>query len=296
MSRLEYRHLQLRVQLGQLVGREDAAGAGADDSDRLARLLLGGGIELLPVGQDEGEAGNPLDALVGAGDQEVDPPVGQGDVDAAEGGHGVHEEGLAGGLGHLAHRGHVVEDAAGGLPVDHGHVGDGGVLRQILGHHAGLGALVVGLLIEGVGHPGVAADVGHPQAIGPVGGDEDLVLGPHHGGEDGLHPEGAAALHQHGGVRRLGHMAQGQQLGADALGDLLVIVVPGAVVVRGPGVKSLYWFMILLPFLISSIFPGCFPVFVHKKRARSRPSLMEYDGDHGIAQGLAASEISMWCS
>ena len=192
--------------------------------------LAGAGGQLLPVGQDEGEAGNPLDALVGAGDQEVDPPVGQGDVDAAEGGHGVHDKGLAGGLGHLAHRGHVVENAAGGLPVDHGHVGDGGVLRQILGHRIGLGALVVGLLIEGVGHPGVAADVGHPQAIGPVGGDEDLVLRPHHGGEDGLHPEGAAALHQHGGVRRLGHMAQGQQLGADALGDLLVIVVPGAVV------------------------------------------------------------------
>ena len=51
---------------------------------------------------------------------------------------------LLGGLGHLAHRGHVVEDAAGGLPVDHGHVGDGGVLRQILGHHATSGRWSLG--------------------------------------------------------------------------------------------------------------------------------------------------------
>lgn len=38
--------------------------------------------------------------------------------------------------------------------------GDGGVLGQVLGHRVGRGAGVVGDLVEGVGHPGVAADVG----------------------------------------------------------------------------------------------------------------------------------------
>ena len=71
---------------------------------------------------------------------------------------------------HLAHGGHIVEDAAGGLAVDHGDVGDGGILGQVIGHHSRVGPLVVVLLVEGEGNTGVAADLGHTQTIGAVGG------------------------------------------------------------------------------------------------------------------------------
>ena len=192
--------------------------------------LAGTGLQLLPVGQDEGKAGHPLNALVGAGHQEINAPASHRDVHAAEGGHGVHKEGLAGGLYHPAHSLHIVEDAAGGLPMDHGHVGDGQVLCQVLCHHVRLGTLVVVLLIEGIRNPRVAADLRHPQAVGPVGRNEELVLPSDDAGEHRLHAKGSAALHEHSGVLRLGHVSQRQQRATDGLGDLLVIVIPGAVV------------------------------------------------------------------
>ena len=114
--------------------------------------------------------------------------------------------------------------------MDHGHVGDGRVLCQVLCHHVRLGTLVVLLLIEGIRNPRVAADLRHPQAVGPVGRNEELVLPSDDAGEHRLHAKGSAALHEHSGVLRLGHVSQRQQRAADGLGDLLVIVIPGAVV------------------------------------------------------------------
>ena len=82
----------------------------------------------------------------------------------------------------------------------------------------------------GVGEGGVAGDVAHALAVGAVGEDEQLVLWADDGGEDGLDAEGAAALHEDGGVGRLGGVGEGKEAFADALGDALVVVIPGAVV------------------------------------------------------------------
>ena len=73
-------------------------------------------------------------------------------------------------------------------------------------------------------------DVAHAQAVSAVGADEQLVRRADHAGQHGLHAKGAAALHEDSRVRRLGYMREPQQTRADALGDGLVIVIPGAVV------------------------------------------------------------------
>ena len=186
------------------------------------------GEQLVPAAQDEGEAGYSLDALVGAGHQKVDAPVGDGDIHPAEGGHGVHDEGPPGIPDHLAHGLDVVEDAAGGLTVDHGHVGNGRVLSQQTGDAGGVGDVVITLGVVDIGNAVPVTDPGHAHPVGPVGADEDLVLVPHHAGEDALHSEGAAALHQDGRVVILRHVPQLEQLAADLLGDGLVVVIPGA--------------------------------------------------------------------
>ena len=85
-------------------------------------------------------------------------------------------------------------------------MGDGGILGQVIGHHSRVGPLVVVLLVEGEGNTGVAADLGHTQTIGAVGGDEQLFVRTDDAGQHRLHPEGAASLHEHGGVVGGGHM------------------------------------------------------------------------------------------
>src|SRR5699024_9940217 len=121
-----------------------------------------------PAAQDEGEAGHPLDALVGAGHQEVDAPVGDRDIHPAEGGHGVHDKGPSSVPDHLAHGLDVVEDAAGGLAVDHGHVGDGQVLGEQLGDAGGVGDAVIVLRVVDIGDAVAVADLGHAHPVGPV--------------------------------------------------------------------------------------------------------------------------------
>ena len=109
-------------------------------------------------------------------------------------------------------------------------MGDPGIRLQHPGDLLRIGAAGVLLLVEDIVYPRVPGDLHHAQAIGAVGRNEQLIPRSHHAGEDRLHPEGAAALYEHGGVLRLSDMAQLQQRGADALGDLLVVVVPGTVV------------------------------------------------------------------
>ena len=77
---------------------------------------------------------------------------------------------------------------------------------------------------------GVLADLDLTVAVRAVGAQQHLLVGADDAGQHALHTEGAGALHQHGGV--LGGVAVGEfkQVGADLLGDGLVVVVPGAVV------------------------------------------------------------------
>ena len=107
-------------------------------------------------------------------------------------------------------------------------MGDGRILGEQLGDAGGVGDAVIALGVVDIGDAVPVADLGHAHPVGPVGADEDLVLVPHHAGEDALHPEGAAALHQDNGIVILGHVPQLEQLAADLLGDGLVVVIPGA--------------------------------------------------------------------
>ena len=109
-------------------------------------------------------------------------------------------------------------------------MGDGRVLGEQLGDAGGVGDVVITLGVVDIGNAVPVTDPGHAHPVGPVGADEDLVLVPHHAGEDALHSEGAAALHQDGRVVILRHVPQLEQLAADLLGDGLVVVIPGAAV------------------------------------------------------------------
>lgn len=80
------------------------------------------GQQLVPAAQNKGESRYTLDALVGAGYQEVDAPVGHRDIHTAERRHRVHNEGLSGIPHHFAYGLDIVEDTAGGFAVNHGHI------------------------------------------------------------------------------------------------------------------------------------------------------------------------------
>ncbi len=109
-------------------------------------------------------------------------------------------------------------------------MGDRAVFAQQARNMRRVGLPVIRLPVKHVAHPGMAGDIRHAQAVSTVGADEQLVPLPDNAGEHGFDAEGAAALHEHRGIFRFGHMRQFQQACADALGDRLVVVVPGAVV------------------------------------------------------------------
>mmetsp|Transcript_92769 Transcript_92769/g.276734 ORF Transcript_92769/g.276734 Transcript_92769/m.276734 type:complete len:275 (+) Transcript_92769:501-1325(+) len=160
-------------------------------------------LETLPAAEDEAEARNALQVLVGRGDEVVD--VGRLQVHGvgAEARHGVDDEadvpvklayGPADGLNGVqgARSRLVVDDpnvgipAALAVPQPADDVLDGGAGRLVVLEH---------LII----HPVRLAHLGHADAVRAVGHHQDAAsLGwrRHHAAHDTLHNEGAAALLQ----------------------------------------------------------------------------------------------------
>ena len=76
----------------------------------------------------------------------------------------------------------------------------------------------------------MGSNICHSLAVGTVCGNEKFVALTDHTGEDGLHTEGAAALHQDNCVFRFGYMSQFQKLAANTKSDFFVVIIPCAVV------------------------------------------------------------------
>src|SRR5690606_37843935 len=83
-----------------------------------------GGLEIRAPREDEGEAGNALDALVRRRDEVVDARADGIDRDRAEAAHGVHDEDAAVVADDFAERLDGIEDAGGRLAVDDDHMRD----------------------------------------------------------------------------------------------------------------------------------------------------------------------------
>ena len=198
--------------------------------EREAERLALGRFECRLIRDDEAEARHALDALVGGGDEEVDAPILDRDVHAAEGAHRVDHEGLAVRLGDPRHCLDVIQKPGGGLRVDHRDMGDRRVLVEDRLDLRRVGDAVVGLGILAVGHARVFADLHLTVAVGAVRAQQHFLAFADHGGDHAFDAEGAGALHKHRRVgfgRALGKL---DELAADVLCDGLVVVVPGAVV------------------------------------------------------------------
>ena len=86
------------------------------------------------------------------------------------------------------------------------------------------------LPVNGKFKPRVTGDICHTLSVSAVGYDQQFIFLADDAGQDRLHAESAAALHQHSRVFLRGNPGQFQKTGADFLRNLFVIVIPGTVI------------------------------------------------------------------
>ena len=72
----------------------------------------------------------------------------------------------------------------------------------------------------------MSGNISHSLTVSAVCSYEKFVALPDHTGDDRLHTEGAAALHEDDCVFRLGCVGQFQKLAADFKGNFFVVVIP----------------------------------------------------------------------
>ena len=150
-------------------------------------LAAAEGFERATPGQDEGDAGNSLDALGGARRHEVYALLPEVERFAEERGGRIHDEPTAAARGHAGHRRERVQEARGRLVVDQRDMADFGVpgkrlvnARGIDGRHGVRGDHVDR---DPVG-PG---DPGHPVAVDAIVDDEERSVGRNDRGDRRLH-------------------------------------------------------------------------------------------------------------
>ena len=183
------------------------------------------------MGQHEGEAGDSLNALVGRRDQVVRADVRHVQRDPAEGRHRVQDEDLAVPAATLPNFGRRVQDARRRLAVDQRHVRQLPVGQKLPLDPNRIDRLDFRKRQDGVRDPQSLGDSGDPVAVGPVVQDEQLAVRRHATAHGGLDGERAAALHQDRSP--LGPAAgEVAQPAADAVDDLVILVVPGAIVAQ----------------------------------------------------------------
>ncbi|MCY1425512.1 hypothetical protein D9M71_413010 [compost metagenome] len=119
-----------------------------------------------------------------------------------------------------------IEDAGAGFAVDQRHMGDAAVSGQQAIDIGSGGRLVFSGFKGAVGAAQDLADLRQALAIGTVDQYQNLAIARYQGTDGGFHGEGAAALQGHT-VVAVGAVDDGQQLFAQAGGQLVEVTVPG---------------------------------------------------------------------
>ena len=114
--------------------------------------------------------------------------------------------------------------------MNHAHMGNFRILLQYLSHPPRVRNPVIVFPIHGHLFSHSAGNFRHPFPIGPVGADQKLLLISQRASHHGFHSKGTASLHEHNRICFLRRMGKAEQLSPDFPGDLLIILIPGAVV------------------------------------------------------------------
>ena len=195
-----------------------------DDVDRRREAVLPGLVEVLPLvvqiehqrrrialglGQrrlaadDEAEARNALDALVGRRGDGVEPAsrrTSSGSAPNALMASSRKRRPCVAARAPISSIG--LQDAAGRLAMDREDMGDGGVRLEHRARPAEIGRRVLRRLVHDDGAASDLENLPGALAIGAVDQQQDLAGRRHEGGQHRLDGERAGALHRHGDVSR----------------------------------------------------------------------------------------------
>ncbi|MCY1407637.1 hypothetical protein D9M71_229430 [compost metagenome] len=184
-----------------------------------------GGHQGVFFGEDEAHAGYAFQALAGGCDQRFEGDFAGIDRQRTERAHGIDDQALAMVFDHLGDFGQRVQDAGAGFAVDQRHMGDGRVFGQQPVDVGGGGRLVFCRFEGAVSATQHFADLRQALAVRAVDQYQNLAIAWHQGADGRFHGEGAAALQGHAVVAG-GAVDDGQQLFADAGGQLVEGVIP----------------------------------------------------------------------
>ena len=174
--------------------------------------------------EDETESRYAFNALVAAGNEEVDVARLQMDGNAPEAAHGINDVAFAMAGHHCAQGFDGVEDACGGFAMHHGHVGNGRIGGEKIVQRIDRGHFVLRALQHIVADAMNAGHLCHPFAVGAIHQQEQMAVLGQGARDDGLDAKGARTLHDDAFVAiGLAHIAKGQQVaahGADEVYEL----------------------------------------------------------------------------
>ncbi|MOA00129.1 hypothetical protein D3C78_1194770 [compost metagenome] len=177
------------------------------------------------VGEDEAHARHAFQAFAAGRDQGIERNLASVDGQRAKRAHGVDDQAFTvpgDDLGDVRQR---VENPGAGLTVNQRHVGDAVVGAQQAVDVGGRGRFVFGGFEGAERTAQHFADFRQAFAIGTVDQHQDLAVPWHQGADGRFDGEGAAAL-QGDAVVAVGAVDDGQQLFAQAGGQLVEAVIP----------------------------------------------------------------------
>ncbi len=185
------------------------------------------------AGDHERKARHAFDAFVRGGNQVIDARAADVDRDRAEAAHGIDNVGtamLADDPADLVNR---VEDAGGGLAVDHRHVSDPFLRPQRSVQNLEVRRGIFGRSQTLVSQLEILRHLNDPLAIRPVGEHEQAAARRNRGGNHRFDTERAAALDQNRLIAsRRREAGEGQQLVADSFDERVEFEVPRAGIVE----------------------------------------------------------------
>ena len=155
------------------------------------------GLQRFSAADDEAHAGHAFQAFVGGSGDRIEGDLAGIHRQGAEGAHGIDEQAPARAGDDGGDLGDGVQHAGGGLAMDDGDMGDGGIAGQRLLHRRGIHRPVLRPFEHGMSAAVIVADPRDALAIGAVDQDQQLARGRHEAADHGLDREGPAALHGH---------------------------------------------------------------------------------------------------
>ena len=162
--------------------------------------------QFISSADDKGETWNTLNTFVCTGNQEVNSPRSNRDINAAKRGHCVYDEGASCLTNYSSYRLNIIEDSAGSFAVDHCHMCDGWIFCQQFCNMGCIWNLVIGLCIVKIRNLGMITNLSHSFSVCTIGADQYLVLISNYTGKDTFHTECSASLHQNSSIIILGNL------------------------------------------------------------------------------------------